>query len=189
MKNSLGLGCALLMIGFAVQAHEQRLPLSLAEVETKLAAGFATIDADGDGLILPAEWNTADVRKPAAFSGPLARAVRRRAFCRRANGGQRNQDSGTVFNKFDHDGNGSISPEEFSAHVEKRRQGNWCRGEQAMQPVREQMFAQLDLNQDGVLTMVEFSARLEQLRALDANGDGQLDRDELFAGRDGHRRR
>ena len=65
-----------------------------------------------------------------------------------------------------------------------RRDGNGGKPDKAA--MKEKLFARLDADEDGFLSQAEFGKRVERLRALDADGDGQVDRDER---RSGHRKR
>ncbi len=65
-----------------------------------------------------------------------------------------------------------------------RRDGNGGKPDKAA--MKEKLFARLDADEDGFLSQAEFGKPVERLRALDANGDGQVDRDER---RSGHRKR
>ena len=48
--------------------------------------------------------------------------------------------------------------------------------------MKERLFSRLDADEDGFVSQAEFNEPIERLRALDANGDGQVDRDERRSG-------
>ena len=48
--------------------------------------------------------------------------------------------------------------------------------------MKERLFSRLDADEDGYLSEAEFAQPVERLRALDDNGDGQVDRDERRSG-------
>ena len=168
MKTALILSTALLLA--AGTAHgERRGPISIADAEAHAAERFAAIDADGDERISPDEFNAAGMRGPHFM---------RRGHHRRPWGG----GPGPNFDEIDADGDGSISREELAA----ARPAGKRRGKPDNATMKERLFARLDADEDGFLSQAEFGEPVERLRALDANGDGQVDRDER---RSGHRKR
>ena len=48
--------------------------------------------------------------------------------------------------------------------------------------MKQRAFSQLDADDSGTVTQIEFSRRLEWLKTLDANEDGEVTRDELRSG-------
>ena len=175
MKSTLILGSALLAVGPAVYG-ERRGPVSIAELEAHAAERFTAIDADGDQRISADEFNAADVRPP--------RFMRRGHHLR--SGAERR---GLKFDAMDADGDGSVSREEFEAARSAGHRGGKPRrdgkdaGKAAKQAdMKERLFSRLDADEDGFISQAEFSQPLERLRALDANGDGQVDRSERRSG-------
>jgi Ca2+-binding EF-hand superfamily protein len=78
-----------------------------------------------------------------------------------------------MFAQLDADGDGRISAEEFAAFERRHARG----------------FARMDADGDGYVTKAEFDdARMARFNALDVNGNGVIDADELPArkGRKGH---
>ena len=98
------------------------------------------------------------------------------------------------FTAIDADGDGSVSADEFNADDVRpprfMRRGKPGQDRDGSKPdkaaMKERLFARLDADQDGFLSQAEFGEPVERLRAMDANGDGQVDRDER---RSGHRKR
>ena len=168
MKSALFLSSVLLIAAPAVHG-ERRGPISIAELEAHAAERFAAIDADGDERISSDEFNAADVRPP--------RFMRRGHHSRSKGDGQ-----GPKFDAIDADGDGSISRDEFDAARSAGHRG----GKPDKAAIKERLFSRLDADEDGYLSEAEFAQPVERLRALDANGDGQVDRDER---RSGHRKR
>ena len=175
MKTALILGSVLLIAAGAVHS-ERRGPISIAEAEAHSAERFAAIDADGDEQISSDEFNAADMRPP--FMG--------RGHHRRHRGG----GLGLKFDEIDADGDGSISRDELAAaRAAGHRRGKpgrnadgGKRGKRDKAARKEKMFARLDADQDGFLSQAEFDKPVERLRALDANGDGRVDRHERRSG-------
>ena len=177
MKTALILGGVLLISTAAVHS-ERRGPVSIAEAEARAAERFATIDADADERISADEFNAADVRLP-RFMG------------RGHHGHSRGRGPGPKFDDIDADGDGAISRDEFKAAKSRSHRrgkpGRHDSGDKANKADRkERLFARLDADEDGYLSLAEFNKPVERLRALDANGDGQVDRSER---RSGYRKR
>ncbi|MCY3795814.1 MAG: hypothetical protein OXG51_15770 [Gammaproteobacteria bacterium] len=177
MKTALILGSVLLIAAGAVHG-ERRGPVSIAEAEARSAERFAAIDVDGDERISSAEFAAADLRRGTFMRGDH----HRKRWSGRA---------GLNFVDIDADGNGSISRDEFDAaksagHRRGKRSRDGDGGKPDKAALKEKLFARLDADENGFLSQAEFGKPVERLRALDANGDGQVDRDER---RSGHRKR
>ena len=173
MKSALFL-CSLLLIAAPAVHGERRGPLSIAEFEAHTAERFAAIDADGDERISSDEFNAADVSPPRFM---------RRGHHRHSRGDGR----GPKFGAIDADGGGSISRDEFDAARsagrlggKPKRDGKGGKPDQAA--MKERLFAWLDADEDGFVSQAEFNEPVDRLRALDANGDGQVGRDERRSG-------
>lgn len=92
-----------------------------------------------------------------------------------------------MFARMDTDGAGRISVEDFAARRDAERTG------QRPGPRLHRGFARMDADGDGFVTKAEFDeARMTRFNALDANGNGVIDADEVPArkgGRKGHGKR
>ena len=173
MKSLIVLSSVLLLAAPAVHG-ERRGPVSIAQLEAHAAERFAAIDVDGDERISSAEFAGAELGR-----APFLRRGHHRGPWRAG--------AGLDFDAIDADGDGSISRDELDAAKSARhRQGKPSRGGEGGKPdkaaVKEKRFTRLDADQDGFLSPAEFSRPVERLRALDANGDGQVDRDERHSG-------
>ena len=80
-----------------------------------------------------------------------------------------------LFAALDTDGNGELSASEFSPENHRAARKTL---------MRNRMFARMDADGNGVLDPDEFPGRIQRLRSLDSNGDGEVTHDEL---RDGMR--
>ena len=177
--------------------------ISVAEAEAFAAERFAAIDADGDERISSDEFNAADMRPPgfmrrghhrrpwgggtgpkfdaidADGDGSISRdelAAARSAGHHRGKPG-RDGDGGKPDKAFSLPQNGT--PPTPKEQPESRWAVSICSKEAAM---KAKVFARLDADQDGFLSQAEFGKPVERLRALDADGDGQVDRDERRLG-------
>ena len=173
MKSALFLSSVLLIAAPAVHG-ERRGPISIAELEAHTAERFAAIDADGDERISSDEFNAADARPPRFM---------RRGHHRHSRGDGR----GPKFDAIDADGDGSISRDEFdAARSAAHRGGKPTRDGKGGKPdqaaMKERLFSRLDADEDGFISQAEFNEPVERLRALDANGDGKVDRGERRSG-------
>jgi Ca2+-binding EF-hand superfamily protein len=163
-------------------------PLDLGAMETRANAAFDRIDADGDGRITLDELLAAEdvgpvwghgFRHHGAHRGPrgegahsagkegMTREERRAAMAERRAEWRKER-----FAALDTDGDGKLSPEELAAGRESRRTQQ-----------RERLFTRLDADQDGALTRDEWLAPLARLKAMDADGDGQVSKEEATAHR------
>ncbi|EDN71393.1 EF hand domain protein [Beggiatoa sp. PS] len=143
-------------------AHEQHH-------QERAAEHFAELDADENGSISLEEFQAG---KPPAgrhggaskpmFSGEETSTTRQQLHQERA---------AEHFAELDTDANDSLTVEEFQA-------GKPPVGEHGNRT--EQMFSQLDLDEDGMLSSVEMNAPLvEKFERLDSNQDGVISSDEL----------
>ena len=190
---------AALVANVLAAPKERARSIDLSELQATEEKRFAAADADGDGLVSAEEFASVDLRQFAAGiriqgdrvarqgraagdgrRGSGRDAVRQRMEQRRAaiderlaEHEQRRQEARTRdFETADSDGDGQLSPGEFSdmpATVRATRQ--------------REMFARLDENDDGVLTREEFPSMVARLKTLDADGDGTVTRDEMRTGR------
>ncbi|TVV76156.1 EF-hand domain-containing protein [Sphingomonas solaris] len=171
-------------------AVEQGKPggtLTRAEVQAKVQARFAAVDANRDGTVTRAEFD--------------AHATKMKAE-RAAKRGERRSER---FASLDTNKDGQVSREEFTAADAKRGadgkghgkhrgghgghrmgKGGWGGHGMAGWGGRggEDMFAAMDANKDGRVTLAEASARpLAMFDAADANKDGTVTPEERRAAR------
>lgn len=99
---------------------------------------FNQLDRNRDGYIRFSEWNsdrTSFDRLDLDRNGVITRSEMEQAFANRGNGARRNNGRNNRFRQMDRDGNGVITPDEWTGD--------------------QQTFRNLDLNGDGRLTMDE----------------------------------
>ena len=147
----------------AANAHDHAerhlFPIEIAAAEARAAERFEAADTNGDSLLSRAEFDAAPPH-PRHFM-PKGR-------------GARDFHHGTLddatFAQLDTDGSGELSQAELAPeHRAAARRA-------AMQTY---LFSRLDLDGDGSITLAEMSARLETLRAADADADGLVTKEEL----------
>jgi len=179
------LAAAVLAIGGAAVALSQppdaphgdwKFPISIADAEAKAAEAFSRIDADASGTISKAEFAAADM--PMDHDGPRPRHHPRGRYADDdASGMHSEEHEAEYFQALDTDGNGQLSPAEFSREH---------RHEVHRSLMKSHAFEHMDTDHDGELSKSEFPGRLARLKELDADGNGEVTRDEL---RDGMRAR
>jgi Ca2+-binding EF-hand superfamily protein len=154
--------------------------VDLKELDARAAERFAQADANGDGNVSQDEFKAAlppDRRRARAdASDPASEPGHGRRWGKFRPEESAEQDA-AVFAALDTNGNGQIERDEFSlskVHDEVRSER------------QKAAFAHLDKNGDGLLTREEMSAPGDRLRALDADQDGTVTRDEARAYRRGH---
>lgn len=95
-----------------------------------------------------------------------------------------------IFARLDTDGDGRLSADELAAAG--RAWGRPGRDDQPREPRSTRRFAHMDADGDGYVTRAEFdAARMARFNALDVNGNGVIDADELptRGARKGHGKR
>jgi Ca2+-binding EF-hand superfamily protein len=153
--------------------HGMELPMSVDQAEARASAAFARADANADGKLTAEEFAAAEL--------PQRRETRRGPH------GQRGAEHGAgrmdaeqqaayeaeLFDALDRDGSNCLSREEASR---ERRHA-------AHQALRKQhMFSRLDSDANGVIDQTEFSQRVQRLKQLDQNQDGEITREEFRSG-------
>jgi Ca2+-binding EF-hand superfamily protein len=149
---------------------DDRFPISVESIEARRAAVFAEVDGDGDGLISKSEFDAHEPPRhhggPWMF-GPSGHRPRGEAPEERMAAMDQ-----SLFEALDANADGVLSSSEFSqaALADARRN-----------LIKTQIFEHLDSDGDGYLAPSEFPPA--RMAGLDANGDGQITRDELPARR------
>ena len=124
--------------------------------EARIAAFFARADADEDGRVSAEEFAAADIDRAMRRGGGQRMRPRERGL---RMGGKPGEGD---FEAADADGNGALSPQEFDALPQARREAR-----------RKRVFERRDSDGDGYLTVDEFAARmLRPRRAPGAKGRG-----------------
>ena len=174
------LGSTLILGSFMVNAPaaqaapyggSDRFPISVEEMDAKRAEIFANVDTNGDGLISAEEFAAAELPER---QGRGKRGGNRGDMSTR--GGLSDEQvadriaamEDDLFHALDTDADGVISRDEFSRSAMKEAMAD---GRKA------KMFERADQDGDGYLSPDEFLPR--RLAQLDANGDGEITRDEM----------
>ncbi|MCZ6855250.1 MAG: hypothetical protein O7G86_15170 [Gammaproteobacteria bacterium] len=188
-----GLALAALALTLASSAwsrpHGQEFPVSIADLEAQAAVAFAQADDDGNGEVSPEEFATANPdhhgMRDRHFGG------RHRRGGHREHGGphggwdrdRHDRDAGSLhrpdaraefFTALDTDGNGELSEEEFTPENHRSARKTL---------MQNSMFARMDADGSGGLSIDEYPGRVQRLRSLDSNEDGEITRDEMRDGR------
>ena len=180
---------AALVANVLAAPKERAKPIDLSELQAAEEKRFAAADTDGDGLVSAEEFAAVDPRqlsggmrmqRDRGDRAPDREAIRQRMEQRRAaieerlaQHDKRRQEARTRdFETVDADGDGQLSADEYRDMRATARASR-----------QREMFARLDENDDGALTPEEFPSMVDRLRALDADGDGLVTRDEMRTGR------
>jgi hypothetical protein len=164
-KLMIGAGAVALIAipAWAVANHDhggKRGPQTRAEVEAKVKAHFAEVDANKDGAITKEEAD--------AFRGAKRGELRDKRFA-----------------ALDTDKNGQISRQEFDApRADKGGDGHRMHGRhhRGMMMGHGKMFARADADSDGKVTLSEATGKaLEMFDRADANKDGTVTPEERRA--------
>ena len=172
-----GIAAGLSLATVVIAAPNDRFPIDIAALEAKAAERFSQIDANDDGQIDGNEFESADIKRPKHMKKHRKGGQKMRKGKR---SGEKRQEmraavQAELFVLLDADNNGELSAEEHAAQTR----------EISMLARKKAMFKKLDANNDGVLVPEEMPRRGDRLRAADANGDGQVTRQEIRAMRAG----
>lgn len=184
-KIMLGAGLVALLAGGAFAADQaarpdHKAPMTRAEVKARVDARFNAMDTNHDGIVTRAEFDAARAAMKAKFEARM----KERADAR--------------FAAMDTDKNGQISKAEYDAALaarkakwqEARAEGKdmhgphrgWhhgMRGGMRGGPDGGDLFARMDANHDGKVTLAEAEAvALARFDKRDANHDGVISPDE-----------
>jgi Ca2+-binding EF-hand superfamily protein len=179
---NVALATSLILLGAAAARNaaentdswQQGRTIDLSAIEARASERFAAIDANDDGQVTLDEFKAAKPgHGPMGAMGKGKRRMQRHMGGHKGAGGKGEQN-GDLFAALDADGSGEISEAEFANRKAVHK---------AMRA--ERRFNKLDTDNNQVLTADELNARLQQLRALDTNSDGQVDREERKAPRAG----
>jgi hypothetical protein len=182
---------ALVAIPAAAQPQRGERVIDRAQIESRVGAMFARVDANRDGFITQAE---ADAARTAVRGQRMQqRGVRQ---------GVRGERREAAFARLDTDRNGIISRAEFTApraQGEGRAERREARGERRAARFERrgerrgprgamgarfgaQAFARMDSDRDGRVSLAEATRfRLERFERMDANNDGRISREEVQA--------
>ena len=147
-------------------AHDRDAPIDLSELKAEADARFAAADADDSGGVSKDEFVAAEGafdrgmrRRGVRFEGP-------RGWLRSR--GQDGDHRAAVFAEADTDQDGKLSDEEFAALPDA-----------VERLAKRRLFDRLDDDEDALLSAEEFPSAYNRLAALDADGDGEVSRDEM----------
>ena len=152
-----------------------KFPVSIAAAEAKAQEAFARIDGDGNAEISRAEFDAADLpRHRGQGMGRPGRHKHGTGDAETAHAARGDENEAEFFAALDSDGDGQLSPAEFDR--DHRR-------EVRKSLMKSRAFDHLDADANGVLSASEFPGRrLERLKSLDADDNGEVSRDELRNG-------
>lgn len=140
-----------------------------ADVQSRVAARFAKLDANRDGFVTQAETDALLAQRGAKRAERTQRRAERR-------------DPAKIFDRLDANKDGAISRAEFAAAPHPDRKGGPRGG--VHRGVAGRMFGISDVNRDGRVSLAEAQqAALQHFDQADSNRDGQLTREERRAGR------
>ena len=171
MNNYLVIGLsAVIGLGLAFAAwarpHGMHPPISIEQAENRAAEAFAAADANGDTELSRDEFAAAELPHPGPRPG--------RPFAHRRMHDDAGPDSDAydaeLFDALDADGDGMLSRAE--AGREQRHAAH-----KAL--IKQRMFTHLDSDNSGAISASEFTQRVQRLRELDENADGEISRDEF----------
>ena len=165
----IGLG-AVIGLGLACSAwarpHDMHPPISIEQAESRAAQAFAGADSNGDSELSRDEFTAAELPHPGPRPG--------RPFARKWMHNDAEPDSdaydAALFDALDTNADGMLSRAEASR--EQRRAAH-----KAL--IKQHAFTHLDRDDSGTISVSEFTQRVQRLRELDENADGEVSRDEF----------
>ena len=155
------------LMAMSANAHDRSAAIDLDELKAEAQERFAAADADSDGAVSSSEFEAADVADEPRFGRQGRGGPRPFRGAGRGDTG-RGDDSAEVFDEADTDDDEQLSQAEFEAVPDAVRR-----------LAKRRLFNRLDKDDDASLSSDEFSPRYNRFVALDANGDGQVTRDEM----------
>ena len=166
-KVILGIGALGLTLAASAFArpHHPQLPISIEEAQSRTQELFSAADSNADGDLTREEFAAAKLPHGPRHRGPHPFGAM----------GEEHREAieAELFDTLDVDGDGMLSRAEAS------RENRQAARRAAM---KQRAFARLDADGNGVVSQEEFAQRLERLRALDENADGEVSRDEFRSG-------
>jgi len=173
-----------LLVASAAASASDRFPISIADVETRMAERISKADEDANGSIDLQEFMNATFDRKAG--GHHRRGAKHmRKMRAQPTDEQRAAIQANAFALLDSDADGNISEAEF----------NQADGREVRKQARKQaMFSQLDADGNGLLSSDELPNPAARLRSADTDGDGLVTREEMRSARQngnfaGHRTR
>lgn len=145
------IAAALTVMGTSAFAWQIDAPITKAEAMEKAAERFDKADIDGDGVLSVEEMKAGKKKAHAMKDG------RGKKEGRDKNDRMKPRD---IFSKIDADGSGDLSPEEFvkaAERMEKHRNKKGHADEEGkIKLTPAERFVELDVDQDGALSIEEF---------------------------------
>lgn len=166
--SAAGISAAMaLLLASASASASDRFPISIADVEARMAERISEADTDANGSIDLEEFmNVSFDRKGGGHHRRGARHMRKP----QPTDEQRAAVQANAFELLDSDADGSISEAEF----------NQADGRQVRKQARKQaMFSHLDEDGNGLLSSDELPDPAARLRSADSDGDGLVTRQEM----------
>ena len=159
-QTTIALG-AMIGLGLAFSAWARpQLPVSIDAAENRAAEAFAQADTNADGELSAEEFDAARLPHPRRGM-PHARRWMAQI------------DDAELFDALDKDADGALSREEATREARRTAQRTL---------MKQRAFAHLDRDESGAISEAEFSQRLQRMRELDQDGDGEISRDEFRTG-------